>query len=393
MVLVLFCEVSSMKTKITTITPVHIGSGEQKKAFEYHKMGDDLFCYDVKDIFFELPTKELIDPRFLKSLAFQRNGSTRSQFNRQFRGVNYEKIRPIYQLKCKFDNNENEVPVDEQLKTLYKPIIPGSTLKGAIMNSILFDIVNTHFDEVCHIIEKSYKRPDAQSIIQGLYPGKDTMDHYSIFCNCFMCSDVTFDSMILLHQERANIKNNKSLEKFLSDKECISPNQSVIGNYFSYNETSVARFKRMCQGRKIYKDLSIYFNERILIQVISNYFKIMLEEDIDSGRNFYFKDAFFENLKKSKKPNSFYLRVGGSTNYFFKTVSYLIKKHDYSLYEKLFDIYFSPKSNGKRNDRNRFNKKRANDPKPEDMPVTRTIFMDDEDEYYPGVIKVEFLDV
>ena len=204
-----------------------------------------------------------------------------------------------------------------------------------------------------------------------------------------MCSDVTFDSMILLHQERANIKN----KKFLSDKECISPNQSVIGNYFSYNEASVARFKRMCQGRKIYKELSIYFNERILIQVISNYFQTMLEEDIDSARNFYFKDAFFENLKKSKKPNSFYLRVGGSTNYFFKTVSYLIKKHDYSLYEKLFDIYFSPKSNGKRNDRNRFNKKRANDPKPEDMPVTRTIFMDDEDEYYPGVIKVEFLDV
>ena len=67
-----------MKTKITTITPVHIGSGEQKKAFEYHKKGEELFCYDVKDIFFELPTKELIDPRFLKSLAFQRNGSTRN---------------------------------------------------------------------------------------------------------------------------------------------------------------------------------------------------------------------------------------------------------------------------------------------------------------------------
>ena len=120
-------------------------------------MGDDLFCYDLRDIFLELPARKLIDPLFLRNLS-KKSGVTRSQFNRQFRGVNYEKIRPIYQLKCKFDDNDTGVSVDEQLKTLYKPIIPGSTLKGAIMNSILFDIVNTHFDEVCHIIEKSYKR-------------------------------------------------------------------------------------------------------------------------------------------------------------------------------------------------------------------------------------------
>ena len=40
-----------IKTKITIITPVHIGTGEEKMNFEYDKKDNVLYCYDPKELF------------------------------------------------------------------------------------------------------------------------------------------------------------------------------------------------------------------------------------------------------------------------------------------------------------------------------------------------------
>lgn len=53
MVLVYIVRIIDMriKTKITIITPVHIGTGEEKMNFEYDKKDNVLYCYDQKNYF------------------------------------------------------------------------------------------------------------------------------------------------------------------------------------------------------------------------------------------------------------------------------------------------------------------------------------------------------
>ncbi|WP_285944871.1 hypothetical protein, partial [Thomasclavelia cocleata] len=62
----------------------------------------------------------------------------------------------------------------------------------------------------------------------------------------------------------------------------------------------------------------------------------------------------------------------------------LIKKNNYKLYEDYFYKVFSLKDKPK-NNKNSFY------PKPDLMPATRTFYTDDYYDYYPGVIKIEFI--
>ena len=102
-----------------------------------------------------------------------------------------------------------------------------------------------------------------------------------------------------------------------------------------------------------------------------------VQEGLDKKLNEFYEDTV---------SNGFYMRIGANTNYFFKTVSYLIKKNDSNLYNKYFYKVFSPKDKPKDEPKG----KNKAYPLPDKMPATRTIYVDDLYAYYPGVIKIEF---
>ena len=72
------------------------------------------------------------------------------------------------------------------------------------------------------------------------------------------------------------------------------------------------------------------------------------------------------------------LRIGKSTSYFTKSISYLVKKNVPELFEEYFDSVFSPSLS------------RKTKPEYDTIPKTRVIFDDLEQYYLPGFIKVEY---
>lgn len=386
-----------MKTKITIISPVHIGTGDERFSFEYTKKNNVMYNYDLQQLLSSILDKTLLNYRFLNSLYNAKNNdSKRDEMNRVLRNqINYTKIKPQYQLRADFDN-EQVKNIAVQIKSLNKPYIPGSSLKGAVMNAIYYDFVKNHFREFCKYIEiKSNKNQEKKvkvsisDFIQNFYRNEydkkkvNFFDFLNLFANCFMFSDVYFDNMVLVNAHRDKVyKDEKEVNLSLPDFECIDANQEIIGQVIKIDTAKKKNLEVQYSQYKFYNDLSEYINYNKLIIVCRQYFKDMIDEENQmEDMNNYYNMSCIKKLYEERATNSFYMRIGKNTNYFFKTISYLVKKQNYSLYEKYFDKVFSP-----------INKpKSKNSPKPHLMPSTRTNYFDDSYSYYPGVIKIEFI--
>ena len=72
------------------------------------------------------------------------------------------------------------------------------------------------------------------------------------------------------------------------------------------------------------------------------------------------------------------LRVGNSTNYFAKTISYLIKNNDPGLYKECFWQHFAPVKKGKTK------------PNERTMPKTQNDLFKWRKDYLPGFIKIQY---
>ena len=145
-----------IKTKITIISPVHIGTGETKLSFEYIKKNNVMYNYNLQQLF--IPDKVLLDYRFLSSLYNSSNGSKRDELNKVLRNhIDYTKSTSQYQLRADFEDDQIK-NVAVQVKSLNKPYISGSSLKGAVMNAIYYDFIRNHFNSFCKYIKMKLKK-------------------------------------------------------------------------------------------------------------------------------------------------------------------------------------------------------------------------------------------
>lgn len=385
-----------MKAKISIISPVHIGTGNVKLSFEYNKHGNVIYNYDLQKLFSYIPEKKLLDSKFLESLCHLKNGiSTRDTMNNFLRmDIDYEKISPQYQLRADFTEIQKK-NIAEQLKSLNKPFIPGSSLKGAVMTAIYYDFISEHLKSFCQYIKKSVKNKNNINIFNFLryyyhYP-KDLIYFQKLFANCFMFTDVFFDKMVLVHAIRNKVDDDDEKNLAINDYECIDVKQECESNIIIINDSRKENLKHLYKYKQYYKDFVKYIDIKKIIEVCQNYFKDNISEEIEMEKNnsYYVQEGLDKKLNEFYEDtvsNGFYMRIGANTNYFFKTVSYLIKKNDSNLYNKYFYKVFSPKDKPKDEPKG----KNKAYPLPDKMPATRTIYVDDLYAYYPGVIKIEF---
>ncbi|WP_286669522.1 type III-A CRISPR-associated RAMP protein Csm5 [Thomasclavelia cocleata] len=386
-----------IKTKITIISPVHIGTGETKLSFEYIKKNNVMYNYNLQQLFSCIPDKVLLDYRFLSSLYNSSNGSKRDELNKVLRNhIDYTKSTSQYQLRADFEDDQIK-NVAVQVKSLNKPYIPGSSLKGAVMNAIYYDFIRNHFNSFCKYIKNEVKKNNRlkgkcniDDFLLDYYQFEcsrsDFVEFINLFASCFMFADVFFDNMVLVHAERNKVYiDKKSVNIPIFDFECIDANQEFTGNIIKIDSRKRNCLKEKYQNFKFYDDLIEYISINKIIKVCRNYFKEIIGEEKEmEDVNNYYNMSCIKQMYEEVIPNSFYMRIGRNTNYFFKTISYLIKKNNYKLYEDYFYKVFSLKDKPK-NNKNSFY------PKPDLMPATRMFYTDDYYDYYPGVIKIEFI--
>lgn len=384
-----------MRSKLTTITPVHISSGEVKRSFEYNKQGNTIYNYTLNDVFSQIPGNELIDSRFLRNLKNPPKGARLDQFTDQVcRYARYNQIQPAYELECNFNPfKENNVSV--QMKSLNRPYIPGSSIKGAILTAIYYHWLKKNLKYLYkyegHRDRNGSIKVDMDLLMISKYGGDtEFSDFIKQFRNCFSCVDIIFDQMIYMKAKRKHVDTDKQNQDDgtgkdipLSDVECIHANQEYVGCVITIDKDKAKRLSQLYGQHNYYSEFKYYFNYRHLCDICDQYFKDMMEEELDSDykREFYTTEGIYKDLETFHTESikkGFYLRIGRHTNYFFKTVSYLVKKNNPQIYERRFKELFSPVLG-----------KRA--PNPKTMPATRSLFYDDNDVRYPGVIKIEFI--
>lgn len=387
MVLALLYEVENMaiKSKITVVSPVHIGTGDEKLSCEYNQTNNTIACYDMWQLLSFKTNKELLDFRFLNSLLKANQGSKRDELNRIIKkDVDYTKITPSYSLRADFTKQPKQ-NVRVQLKSLNKPYIPGSSLKGAIMNAIFYDFIKKHLKEFYNYIEENIgKKHDIDSFLKFI--DNNLAEFVKQISNCLICRDVYFDRMVLVNTIRNKVyQDEKETSLTLPNFECIDVNQINDDEIITINSDRKIFLEKTKNGKYVAEFIK-YLSINEIIKVCRSYFHDILGEEMEmeKNNNYYAKEGLDKSLNdfyNNPVKNGFYMRIGGNTNYFFKTVSYLVKKNNYKFYEKHFYKTFSPKDKPKR---------KGAYPLPDKMPATRAIFVDDKYAYYPGVIKIEF---
>ncbi len=411
--------------KIEIITPVHVGTGAKIEApCFYRENENDTIAkrYSFTDILCQMPPSVLTNSHFLRNLA-NKQSDKKQLYQNINRYVDYSNLDEQY---CVKDDNEDDIcesgyDVFEQVKDLNKPYIPGSTIKGALMNAWFYYLVKLNLSKkeklkeyieanvLSSVDRKGNSIADQKTILNYLF--NDRYDHSNFIKNlqsCLVCRDLYFDQIEVLWSERIGSGKDMNGSTIpLSYKECIQSKQ-IIHDEFMYIDEDKKDRLRLDLNSYINKKLPDSEKDKIInrYELILNTFKEsvfykactvftldVLEFDLTSKYQSLYRNMQYDtiNIETKKLQNEIkqslqtkekvaYLRIGNSTNYFAKTITLLIKKHAPELYIKYFDKALSPNSSRK-------SKTRADK---NSVPKTRVVYSSYEQAYLPGFIKIYY---
>ena len=376
--------------KITILTPVHIATGNDIEMPCYHEVNDvTVNRYRFTDILSQLPPKVMTDPRLLNELS-SRQPSKKLLYRYIHQYVDYSKLTPLYNLEYTYDESLSEArnDVSEQMHDLHKPFIPGSTIKGTLLNSWKYYLLKLKYDQIRPNIYKQIKdgqnkNLDFHELMFGESLDKDHENFYKELYSCLQCQDIYFSQMELFFAGREGSNRDMNGSIPTTYKECIPPLQTTDLVLFHFDEFKLNVLKDKYKERR-YSELIDSLDRDFFLKACNAFTKDILDADMDK-KYFNFYESFVginEQLNEIKKelenPNTVVLRVGNSTNYFAKTVSYLIKYNDPGLYTECFWQRFAPVNKGKTK------------PNERTMPKTRMIYSNGEKDYLPGFIKIQY---
>ena len=280
------------KYKITTLSPLHIGSGEEYD-LNFNLLYKDGFIYIYDEFklveFFiskniEIPTK--ID-------ALKENIS---RFNDEIIASKLHK-RKIFSSFTQISK-----PVLEQVSTQNNPIITGSSIKGAIKTAYIYRMVQNN--------EFKKEQDDLQRIDEKIDDEKD-----------FKIKDkLTKEKKDLIRKIDGNITNiTKTIFRNLKISDCFTPLSTQIFKSINIKKEKSHQSKRgekLNQIANFTESIKIGESTEITIDISDKYFdgiKTVCNEYYQLAFNKEFDNYFLNKTKFPKinlKPNQFLLNVG-----------------------------------------------------------------------------------
>lgn len=389
--------------RIEILSPVHIGTGEIIESPSFHRVGNDDFAYryNFLDILSQMPASVLTDEQVLRSLSIKQSKKT-ELYNSVLKTVDYQKLTPLYTVKY---NDEDEIidtgyDVFEQIKDLDKPYIPGSTIKGALLNAWFYYLVKNNYSR--SIVEDVLQNKNSLrnlTFINFLMPSLvDCSEFLKAIQSCLECVDIYFEKMEVFNAKRIGAGENMEGEPIpLQFCECIQTGQTSQADMFRIDEFRkgliIKQLNKYSDNTEIldcYQKILNALTKETIAKACNEFTEDVLKIDKQQRyKELYLKDyletvdhieEIHNDLKSitSENKKEFILRVGKNTNYFSKCITYIIKTESPELYEKYFDRVFSPCTFGD-------TKAYSNS-----LPKTRVVYYSDYDNFLPGFIKVTY---
>lgn len=353
--------------KIRIISPVHIGTGNENLSFQYRTNQNTTYYYNLYDLLSTLPTKELVNEDFLNSI-----NSTKKSIINISKKFKYDIVKPKYYLSCMSELSDDNV--FEQIKNLNKPIIPGSTIKGAIVSSVCYSFLKKHITMI-----QNFEKIKFEDLIETVTKSKELLRDIS---SNIVCYDVQFNNLSIYNVKRATKKTDIPI----GYQETISKGQEYIGDFYHFSSEKLKKYTS-----EIQKELISMFEKENVAKSINSFTIDALNEDNSIKMQKYYDETNLIDLQNDVKKyiemakkisdNRCLLRIGKDTNYNFKgSIALLYKTKKFDQYKKNFERHFKPMRNAKVN---------ANT-----IPSTRIFFCDEGSNYleYPGFVELNFDD-
>lgn len=333
--------------KVKTLTPIHVSSGEMDDRFLYKEDQNQLVRYSIHDLLKNMDVERLLNPNFLNQLS--KTNKSKQVFSKVFQNVTTAQLPEQYRLYFdKLIDHESfqNSYVSIQIKTNGKPYIPGSSVKGAIMTAIVYDYFKQNIYSLTKAItylSKYRKVMTLESLLNYIIDGpqNEHSDFIKQWSSCLLCSDIYFEEMEMHNSIRA--KTNTDEEIPIGYVEAIQEGQVVDTKLFELDQNRLLILEEKYRLNKQQQILK-YMNRSKILSCITNYSHDMLVEevsDVIDNYEFYSVDDKVKMLYEKSK-NTPLLRIGKATNYWFKSISLLVKKNNITYFKENYERYFAP---------------------------------------------------
>jgi CRISPR type III-A-associated RAMP protein Csm5 len=332
----------SYECKIQTLTPIHIGSGTKYKPSEYHVLpvkykGEKV--NSIRRVNFDKYYMNLDEDKknkFLDDIITNPNfrlNDFDSKISNEFK-----RYDSIFKTEEKFSKE-----ITEHVKTIDQLYIPGSSLKGAIKTSLIYDkITKKDMGNIRDLFRRKYI--DRRG--------------YNDFENKFFSSKLRGDAAKYNISKFLQISDSNSLKKIGHVNEIITiKGKKSAWDGFEHGHP-VSSFLETIPSKVILKSkISTNFDENIfknlnlstkadMIDInnikknIYNFSKDYINYEIDFFTKYNDNQCsnllkFYEKLEQINKQEEPLIKIGSGTGLIGTTISIKIKEYDPNLFEKI----------------------------------------------------------
>lgn len=318
-----------MRLLLETLTPVHIGSGETIDPYEY-VITDKLYKINLwkfisslnakdEEKFLEISSSDMIQTRkFIKEKADLSNVTEYSM------GV-HEDTYNIYANKMEDENNS--LSIQTCIKTLDRPFIPGSSIKGPIRTGLLFSMANKPITDTWNI---------QQDVFKFKNPHDDPFRSLSISDSLPMDPNSMIVYPVKIYTKKDEKDNKKDEKDNKKSKFKASGLVALIeGTNSYYTDKSVKIFHDITIDYRLQKQNNFIdittdkiasscneFYQRIIEEELNFY------EDSDTSYAYYLYERLERDLHNFEKERAFMLRLGWGSGYNSLTINLAKKTPD-----------------------------------------------------------------
>ncbi len=321
-----------MKLIISTLTPIHIGSGGKYSAAEFLIKGNQLYRVDINKLF------GMLDERSKEDFIIQLE-EPYFQLGSFLRGKNIE-ISRIKRYSCNLKAGY-PAEINEHVKTNGGAFIPGSSIKGSIRTAILYNLIEKKdIDRISKMLDLKYWQRDreVQKFIDNFFSGKTKeLSSYSSFLRFLQITDTNTISNVSVYSIKvANVERGGGVTWYKRrGREVTLFNETI-----DVNENLGVEISEH-YNPNIYKDLRLGEKERLInldkiIEDVYIFSADLIEHELEFAEKYHmdFLKNFYEQLKSKNTKDSPLLRLGHGSGYLATTIGLKLKRYP-NVFEKV----------------------------------------------------------
>jgi len=338
-----------MRVRVKVLSPVHIGNGEKISRLEFLVEKGRLKVYKFDRI---ISTIERIANPQLKNNAYLWFKTSKNlsleEFLRNFKLT----LEPNYELEINGSFNSSQV--EEFIKTLEGPYIPGSELKGSIRHLIACawfmdkpNYVIEKVDELLRLLQNlknrksEYQRiqDDAEKYLERLvfYPKGERDAQFDVLKILSIPDSQPLPYQSLRVEVPKLIGSNRTLYPCEALKEGVEFEMEININKNAYRGLETQR--KLPEIGKHFSDENAFWS--FLVDCSRKFYSKLLDEEISFFRNRQPNtEEHLKRLKNYLNTGGVLLRIGKHEGILSTTLLFIVKENRADLFDQFFrDIY------------------------------------------------------